>query len=180
MCIRDRYNPEFSAYMLPHSCGRPCGRMKHPWCNHGECNVLCHPGHCEPCQETVELSCFCGREKKMMQCTMANTKFSCGKKCRKLLSCGKHHCEEMCHEKGMCKSCEIVVKARCYCGKEERVVKCGNEHFDCANICGAKLSCGLHTCNKFCHAGECGNCELLPSTVPVSYTHLTLPTICSV
>lgn len=158
-------SPDFSPFMLPHSCGRICERKKHPWCKHATCNVLCHPGQCESCQEMVELSCFCGNEVKIVPCSTSNVKTSCGKKCGRPLNCGKHYCEKPCHEKVQCDPCAIEVKARCYCGKEERVVFCGHEEFGCQKICGKKLECGSHECKKLCHPGDCEECELLPSKV---------------
>jgi len=158
-------NPDFSPYMLPHSCGRVCERSKHPWCKHAVCNVFCHPGQCEPCQEMVELSCFCRKETKTVPCSISKTKTSCGQKCGRVLSCEKHLCEQLCHQKPQCDPCPIEVKAKCYCGKEEKVVLCGNEKFDCGNICGKKLSCGFHECKRLCHEGDCDDCELIPSKV---------------
>lgn len=158
-------SPEFSPYMLPHSCGRICERKKHPWCEHAACNVLCHPGQCEACQEMVEVGCFCGKEVKTVPCCAASVKISCGRKCGRPLSCGKHLCEQPCHDKPQCSPCAIEVKAKCYCGKDERVVLCGHEEFSCEQICGKKLGCGFHECRRLCHAGDCGDCELLASKV---------------
>jgi len=157
--------PEFSPYILPHSCGKPCDRQRHPWCQHMTCNTLCHPGQCEPCQEQVELTCFCGKNKQMVPCSNANQKSSCGQTCGKLLSCGKHYCDAICHEKLQCNPCAVKVTTKCYCGKQEKEVICGHENFACEGICGKTLNCGEHKCTKMCHSGKCEDCELVPEKV---------------
>ena len=157
--------PEFNPYTLPHSCGRLCEKKRHPWCTHTPCNVMCHPGQCETCEELMNLECFCGRESKVSKCCQAETKFSCGRQCGNLLSCGKHYCEDLCDDKTSCKPCAVTVKSKCYCGKEERTVLCGNEKFGCGKICGKGLECEAHCCDKICHSGDCGECALLPSKI---------------
>ncbi len=49
------------------------------------------------------------------------------------------------------------------------MVKCGSSGgtdqtvYSCGEVCGQMLACGSHRCEKMCHEGECGQCELLPS-----------------
>ena len=66
-----------------------------------------------------------------------------------------------------------MLRMRCHCGKEDKTIKCGNLHpqagtaqridvdefLSCSQICGKQLPCGLHTCSKTCHEGDCGDCE---------------------
>ena len=153
-CGKKEY-PEFNPYAMPHSCGKPCDKQRHPWCMHMTCNVLCHPGQCDPCAEQVELACFCGKQKQMVYCAAANNKQSCGQMCGKQLSCGKHFCKEICHEKEQCSRCDMKVSSKCYCGKVEKDVRCGNEQFSCEKLCEKTLKCGAHKCSKLCHPGEC-------------------------
>lgn len=78
---------------------------------------------------------------------------SCGEQCGKLLSCGKHYCEQTCH-RGDCDPCNEEVERRCYCTKTTRNIRCGEEqekkvssflshelsgYFACEEICGATL-----------------------------------------
>lgn len=157
--------PAFSPYVLPHSCGKPCDKKRHPWCSHLTCNTLCHPGQCDPCSEQIELTCFCGKDTRTLPCSSANSKYSCGKVCDRLLNCGKHHCTQICHEKLECNPCAVKLQAKCYCGKVEKEVLCGHECFSCEAICGRTLACGAHKCMKICHAGPCPECALLPVKV---------------
>eukprot|EP00829_Urostomides_striatus_P013328 TRINITY_DN366_c0_g1_i6.p1 TRINITY_DN366_c0_g1~~TRINITY_DN366_c0_g1_i6.p1 ORF type:complete len:803 (-),score=198.29 TRINITY_DN366_c0_g1_i6:701-3109(-) len=154
--------PDFNPYAMPHSCGKPCDKRRHPWCMHMTCNVLCHPGQCDPCAEQIELACFCGKQKQMVFCAAANNKQSCGQICGRQLACGKHFCQEICHEKEQCSRCNVKVINKCYCGKVEKDVRCGNEQFSCEQLCEKTLKCGAHKCSKLCHSGECENCPLSP------------------
>ena len=50
--------------------------------------------------------------------------FSCGRKCEKKLGCGNHLCQDDCHD-GPCRPCTVTDLVKCYCGKEEKEVACG-------------------------------------------------------
>lgn len=57
----------------------------------------------------------------------------------------------------------------CYCGKSQRQVPCTLEnamvvYYSCGNLCGKKLSCENHFCEKTCHTGPCGTCKALNVT----------------
>lgn len=54
---------------------------------------------------------------------------------------------------------------KCFCGREERTVKCGSKKFICHNICNKPLDCGKHACQKVCHEGPCPPCQKTPSRV---------------
>lgn len=60
-------------------------------------NVL---GPCPPCPKTTRVTCYCGRSQPMVKrCGVRG--WSCGRVCRKVLSCELHTCEQRCHE-GRC------------------------------------------------------------------------------
>lgn len=39
------------------------------------------------------------------------------------MPCGDHLCERTCHT-GLCGACEVEEELKCYCGSEERQIKC--------------------------------------------------------
>ena len=54
-------------------------------------------GPCPPCPKTVNVKCHCGRSSpKVQRC--GSKGWSCGRVCRKVLLCGQHVCESVCHE----------------------------------------------------------------------------------
>ena len=57
-------------------------------------------GPCPPCPKTTRVTCYCGRSQPMVKrCGVRG--WSCGRVCRKVLSCELHTCEQRCHE-GRC------------------------------------------------------------------------------
>ena len=123
----------------PHSCGNPCSRTR--VCGH-PCPLSCHPGPCPPCQVMVHRDCHCGRERKAFRCAdigalgpdaaAPSADLSCGQPCAKMLNCGKHSCPSPCHA-GSCAECPVIEASRCFCGKAEKPLKCGEgEEKDCA------------------------------------------------
>lgn len=83
-------------------------------------------------------------------------------------------CTLLCHPAN-CDPCPIVLRMRCYCDKEEKAVTCGALHpakgtankinldtfLSCAKPCNKLLSCGIHRCEKPCHAGDCNACDVI-------------------
>lgn len=65
---------------------------------------VCHPGECPPCPEAGVFSCRCGKVAETRTC--AQRDFSCGKKCGRRLTCGRHACERLCHG-GKCGDCPL-------------------------------------------------------------------------
>jgi transcriptional repressor NF-X1 len=91
---------------------------------------------------------------------------SCGQTCSKSRAghC-PHPCELICHA-GPCPPCgHMGPSLSCFCGKETSSRRCLNTNFDsgwsCGQICGDVLPCGEHTCQRSCHEGLCGGCEVL-------------------
>ncbi len=163
----------------PHSCGQTCGksRIQPKKCPH-PCELLCHAGPCPPCTHIgPKQSCFCGKESTTRRCveTFYESGWSCGKPCGDVMPCQEHNCTRKCHE-GLCGACEVGTDARCYCGKEEKVIQCCDKDeelttnrtllddtgklitegwdgkFQCTAICERAFDCGKHRCQKPCHA----------------------------
>ncbi len=96
---------------------------------------------------------------------------SCGEVCSRGKSHCPHSCTSLCHPGnhsrvcvcvhafvcvGACPPCPKTVSMSCYCGKSPSQVKrCGAGGWSCLNVCSRVLSCGLHTCERTCHQGEC-------------------------
>ena len=92
---------------------------------------------------------------------------SCGQTCGKHRVLPKkcpHPCELLCHA-GPCPPCTYVgPKQSCYCGKTSTSRRCVETDYDtgwsCGEICGDLMPCGDHTCQRPCHEGLCGACEV--------------------
>lgn len=68
-----------------------------------------------------------------------------------------------------------MLRMQCHCGKEQKTILCGtlhpftstssridtNDFLSCKQACSKLLGCGLHRCEKECHSGECGPCEIV-------------------
>ncbi|XP_041478842.1 transcriptional repressor NF-X1-like [Lytechinus variegatus] len=163
-------DPMWEPGETPHSCGEVCRRKRPTSCPH-TCNILCHPGPCPPCPSNVQKLCNCGKTQQTVRCGTQN-EIRCQKKCGKLLNCGRHTCEEICH-KGQCSPCEEKIVQECYCGGASREVDCQQEvsstntkgSYSCLTVCNKLLDCGHHHCESVCHAGECEPCSRDPARV---------------
>jgi len=151
-------DPVNDSWTLPHSCGEICGKklQKNPGCQH-TCLLLCHPGPCPPCPQTIKLSCHCGSSRPISK-RCGQGKWSCGGICDKLLECKLHRCKEVCH-KGECPPCKHTSIKYCQCGSSKKLLPCVQSSWQCDKVCGKILSCGFHYCEKKCHPpGECSKC----------------------
>ncbi|KAJ3264310.1 FKBP12-associated protein [Chytriomyces hyalinus] len=173
-CGKSNQPPHYAAARssmstTPHSCGDVCRKDRK--CSH-KCLEVCHPGPCEKCDLTApEMECFCGKVILRFKCADVEERMdlSCGQTCGKLLDCGKHTCENACHE-GSCDSCPIRVERDCECGKCTTTIGCAaetrNEIFQCDEICLVPFPCGLHVCEEVCHKhDESLACPMDPSNV---------------
>ena len=84
---------------------QPCGHF---------CQQICHQFNdhtlevtCPPCQIFINKLCHGGHLSKPFVCG-SQFEFSCDSKCLKLLSCGIHFCNEICHF-GDCNSCSCCL-----------------------------------------------------------------------
>lgn len=92
---------------------------------------------------------------------------SCGQTCSKHRLLPKkcpHPCELLCHA-GPCPPCTHMGPAQsCFCGKNSSSRRCVETNYDtgwsCNEICGDLMPCGEHTCERPCHEGLCGACDV--------------------
>ncbi|KAK6921402.1 Zinc finger, NF-X1-type [Dillenia turbinata] len=185
-----RLDPPSDLYLTPHSCGEPCGKplekqvqgsgeIDEELCPHA-CVLQCHPGPCPPCKAFAPpRACPCGKKVITTRCSDRKSLVTCGQRCDKLLECGRHRCERICHV-GPCDHCRILLNASCFCKKKNEVILCGemvvkgdviveDGVFACSLTCGKKLSCGNHVCGEICHPGPCGDCVLTPGRITTCY-----------
>ncbi|GAA5878773.1 hypothetical protein JCM8547_007192 [Rhodosporidiobolus lusitaniae] len=121
-------------------------------------------------------TCFCGRFTDPSPPKAAGAiPHSCSRPCaRKRPSGCKHPCSLSCHP-GPCPPCPVVLSIPCHCSSRTLGVRCSAlndgkpdmpaslEAKEALKSChqphGALLDCGLHRCERECHAGPCGDCE---------------------
>ncbi|XP_035220753.1 NF-X1-type zinc finger protein NFXL1-like isoform X2 [Stegodyphus dumicola] len=135
------------------SCGKTCGKILS--CKLHLCDELCHQGACPPCKKQSKQKCQCGKETKLMPCNDPDWK--CEKVCGKLLKCGNHYCETVCH-KGPCLGCPNSGPRPCPCGKKMSSLPCTDNIIPCGDTCNKLLECELHRCTQRCHFGPCEKC----------------------
>uniref|UniRef100_A0A0R0J2M4 RING-type domain-containing protein n=1 Tax=Glycine max TaxID=3847 RepID=A0A0R0J2M4_SOYBN len=154
-----RIDPPSDLYLTPHSCGEPCGKPlqrevlvpggnRDDLCPHA-CVLQCHPGPCPPCKAFAPPRlCPCGKKNITTRCSDRQSVLTCGQCCGKLLECGRHRCERICHV-GSCDPCKVPSSATCFCSKNMEVVLCGD----------------MTVKGEIEAKGSCVECELLPSRV---------------
>ncbi|KAJ6486912.1 hypothetical protein C8R45DRAFT_869588 [Mycena sanguinolenta] len=172
-------SPAPARISTPHSCASPCTRPR-PTCSH-PCPLLCHPGPCPPCRITTDVTCGCPKS-TVLALRCGETDVTCGSICGRILTCGAHSCTRECHT-DPCDPCAVREVARCWCGKEEREVGCGEGdavpcshdnlpspwvgRFACDTTCDRLFACGLHRCTQPCHpaSGPAAECPRSPEKV---------------
>jgi transcriptional repressor NF-X1 len=106
-----------------------------------------------------------------------DSKYTCDQKCGKLLACGKHTCESLCHSAD-CPPCPLLPSklTNCPCGKtgvkelllKNKIIRtsCTDPIPTCDKICNKLLhvvdgtgETDLHFCESKCHLGECPACQ---------------------
>ncbi|XP_018594135.2 NF-X1-type zinc finger protein NFXL1 [Scleropages formosus] len=166
-------DPPLDPWLLPHSCGQVCDREFKPACGH-RCLLLCHPGPCPPCPKMVQVSCLCKKATPVPRRCSAKA-WSCQQRCGRVLPCGQHACENLCHA-GDCEPCPRVSKQRCVCGRQVSQRLCASPVWHCELSCGKPLPCGNHTCERVCHSGPCGECPRSGSRLcPCGKSKCSLP-----
>ena len=154
------------------ACNKPCGKQLS--CGQHFCERICHSDPCSECEVKKVQICFCGSEKKEVECNLETAlidTFSCGKTCGKPLKCGNHKCEQTCHF-GACDECPLTPQSvtHCPCGKTElkdltkqKRRSCLDPIPTCDGICDKELTCGpdkeRHRCRSKCHTGSCPPCD---------------------
>lgn len=144
--------PPIACNAKPPVCHRPCRRP------HGCGHPVVHECHddsekCAPCIVFVKKSCFCGADSKdSVYCYQSG--YSCGRTCKKRLSCNQHTCKRVCHDN------------ECETPNQRGVIVCSQPcpvpRFTCKHPCGlpchGRTLCPVSDCKKvtqiFC---ECGH-----------------------
>lgn len=151
-------------------CTEPCGKLLE--CKKHSCQKVCHAGSCPECEVILNQKCYGGHTEKYLACqenfTEDASEFSCGQQCKKLLSCGNHECQELCHN-GDCPDCPLLPSnvTHCPCGQtpfaDQSRTLCTDPVATCDKICSKTLPCGPadnhHLCQQKCHNGPCGPCK---------------------
>ncbi|KAI6093594.1 hypothetical protein F4821DRAFT_220964 [Hypoxylon rubiginosum] len=107
--------------------------------------------------------CWCGKEISPKPIPGLSP-HSCGQTCSKPKATCPHPCPLECHA-GPCPPClQMGPSQSCFCGKHTSTKRCGETDYvhgwSCHEICGDLLPCGEHECEKECHSGLCGSCEV--------------------
>lgn len=173
-CGQAKFQVKCSSLRVP-ECTTPCSRTLN--CFKHKCEQICHADECKPCSIEIEQECFSHGEKRTVLCsasTHENQSYSCAKPCDKQLKCGKHKCEQVCHE-GECKPCPLLPSKllHCPCGNtpiRELLLKnklirtqCTDPVPTCDKTCNKLLHAdndnNLHFCVAKCHLEKCPPCK---------------------
>ncbi|KAK6536090.1 FKBP12-associated protein [Arthrobotrys megalospora] len=131
---------------------------------------------CPGCQSTSteapeRYTCWCGKTESPEVARFVPP-HSCGQTCNKPREppAGKtaacpHGCDLQCHA-GPCPPCSAMGPQQpCFCGKEVSVKRCLDTDYEngwsCGQVCGDLMPCGEHFCERGCHGGVCGGCEVV-------------------
>lgn len=150
--LREDIEPE-------HICTRMCGRKLK--CDNHTCPNLCHKGPCDSCKEAIfeDLSCNCGRTVLQAPLPCGTGQPPCTFPCTRPKNCGHPQTAHNCHtDEDSCPKCPFLTDKPCMCGKKTlKNQPCWRSDVSCGLICGKKLKCGSHFCQKLCH--RTGDCE---------------------
>lgn len=168
-------NPEPNP-LNPFSCGNPCNE---PYvnCIHN-CSSVCHPGKHPVCGAIGPvMKCKCGKFERQLPCLITPYEHSwrCDSPCDTVVCNLGHKCAiGECHL-GFCGQCQEILKAKCYCGKEEMDIKCYNRApMNCTTLSGDLKWIGESNCSNLTtvyydcaiHFEEI-ECQPLPTTAKV-------------
>ena len=111
-------------------------------------------------------TCWCSKEVDPRSLT-GLPPFSCGQTCSRMHTIPKscpHPCSTQCHA-GPCPPCPLMGPTQsCFCGRQQVTKRCVDTDYDhgwsCGEICGELMPCGEHSCERPCHEGLCGACEV--------------------
>ena len=141
-----------------HICTRTCGRRLK--CGNHTCPELCHKGPCGSCREAIfdEISCHCGKTLLQPPLPCGTTSPPCRFDCERTKTCGHPRVPHNCHgDEENCPKCPFLGEKPCMCGKKNlKNQPCWLTDVRCGEVCGRKLRCGSHFCQKPCHRpGQC-------------------------
>ena len=147
-------------------CRKPCpGRCP----REHVCSERCHhPKKCPPCSHRMTKTVPKCNHEQLIPCSVDPQKFSCLKRCQKMLPCG-HQCDNNCGE--TCSSkCQVSVIKTLLCGHEEKL-PCFRDPMtftNCQKACKNILDCE-HPCSKKC-SEQC-RCDMkITITLPCEHT----------
>ncbi|OCK77431.1 hypothetical protein K432DRAFT_358611 [Lepidopterella palustris CBS 459.81] len=143
-----------------HICTRTCDRLLKCGNPTHRCQELCHKGACGTCREAIfdEISCNCGRTVLQPPLPCGTKPPPCRLQCNRHKSCGHPQVPHNCHlDEESCPKCPFLTTKLCLCGKNTlKNQPCWLNEVRCGQICGRKLKCGAHRCQKQCHrSGQC-------------------------
>lgn len=138
-------------------------------CGNHTCTKPCHSGPCTPCTRipVTQQPCACGYSfpaNSPIRTSCLSPLPTCTSKCTRMVSCGIHPCQQICHD-SPCRACTTIVKRTCRCMQSVISMPCtemkrdenevdadGNlmNEIRCARVCKIKLACGRHRCNERC------------------------------
>lgn len=113
----------------------------------------------------TDYTCWCEKETEP-RAIAGLPPHSCGQTCSKpRLGHCPHPCELLCHA-GPCPPCSHMGPSMsCFCGKDTISRRCVDTKYEsgwsCGQVCGDILPCGEHACERGCHEGLCGSCDIL-------------------
>ncbi|KAI0512534.1 hypothetical protein F5B22DRAFT_615182 [Xylaria bambusicola] len=123
---------------------------------------------CPGCNSTMNdepgvYHCWCGKEINPKS-VAGLTPHGCSQTCSKPRGTCPHPCPLECHA-GPCPPCLLMGPSQsCFCGKNVSTKRCGETDYtkgwSCHERCGDLLPCGEHECQRKCHSGLCGSCEV--------------------
>jgi transcriptional repressor NF-X1 len=116
----------------------------------------------EQSQFPDRFTCWCSKEDNPTSLP-GLPPFSCGQTCSRSKKC-PHSCSNTCHA-GPCTECLLMGPARpCFCGRETKTRICTQTDYQnswsCERVCDKLMGCGKHKCQKACHDGPCGTCQV--------------------
>lgn len=141
-----------------HICTRMCGRMLK--CGTHTCQNLCHKGPCDSCKEAIfeDLYCNCGQTVLQAPLPCGTRQPPCHFPCKRPKDCDHPQTAHNCHtDEETCPKCPFLTDKSCMCGKVTlKNQPCWRSDVSCGLVCGRKLKCGSHQCQKLCHrTGDC-------------------------
>ena len=150
---------------LKYSCGEVCDQQLN--CGKHRCTQPCHTGPCQPCSRTPTQpqQCACGSETIELgvpRQSCLDDLPTCSNTCNKPLSCGRHTCQQRCHNGPCAQTCDQTMQLACRCLRNVVTVRCteydalpresssGEVTVKCKTRCTVRLSCGQCQCNELC------------------------------
>ena len=183
----DDFNP-FGGCNIPcgirrqcgHACDQPCHASDDHWFTcRKPCPRKCprehvclekchHPKKCPPCSHLMTKTVPKCNHEQLVPCSVDPEKFSCRRRCQKMLSCG-HQCGNNCGENCSSK-CQVSVIKSLLCGHEGKLpcFRDPTTFTNCQKACRKILDC-KHPCSKKC-SEQC-RCEMkITVTLPCGHT----------